>query len=224
MSKLKKFLVNTLWANYLTEDEYNLILSKSNIRKHKEGSYIFHEGDIVDHWIGVIEGIVKLGSISKNGKVVAFTYVSDGGWFGEGSLLKQEPRKYDAVALIDTEIACIPIDLFMSILDKNISFNRYLIDQINERLGQLITMLESERTSNPEVRVSECLSLLYNKQLYPSTDVQLNISQEEIAQLCGLSRQHVNGALHSLEKRGWLKVNFGSVTIIEIGKLKKIAD
>lgn len=78
------------------------------------------------------------------GKAATLTGVPTGGWFGEGSLLKSEPRRYDAVALRDCRIALTPRATFTRLLDSSIAFNRFLLEQLNERLAQFIAMLEYE--------------------------------------------------------------------------------
>ncbi len=84
------------------------------------------KGEIVDAWTGVIEGLVKMSSVSAAGKSVTFTGVGAGGWFGEGSLLKSEARKYDIVALRDTRMAWMPRSTFDWLLSTSIAFNRFL--------------------------------------------------------------------------------------------------
>jgi CRP/FNR family cyclic AMP-dependent transcriptional regulator len=181
---------------------------------------VCRRGDRVDAWTGVIWGLVKLGSASPEGKLVTYTGVTAGGWFGEGSLLKDEPRRYDAVALRDTRIAYIPRTTFHSLLDESIPFNRFIMDQLNARLGQMISMLEHERLASPDARLAHCLASLFNPQLYPGTSADLRISQEEIGHLSGLSRQRVNRGLHALEKKGILRVQFGGVTVTNLGGLR----
>jgi CRP-like cAMP-binding protein len=90
-----------------------------------------------------------MSSVSAAGKSVTFTGVGPGGWFGEGSLLKGEPRKYDIVALRDTRMAWMPRSTFDWLLGSSIAFNRYLLLQLNERLGQFIGLVEYARCSSP---------------------------------------------------------------------------
>lgn len=77
-------------------------------RRHQGGSVIMRKGETVETWTGVIEGLVKINVVSPLGKTATFTGVGPGGWFGEGSLLTDEARKYDVVALRDRRIAWMP--------------------------------------------------------------------------------------------------------------------
>jgi CRP-like cAMP-binding protein len=107
--------------------------------------FVCRKGEPVDHWFGVIDGLAKMSSDWASGKTASYTGIAAGGWFGEGSMLKQEPRRYDVIALRDTHVACMKRETFHWLLDHSIPFNRFIINQINERLGLFIGLLESER-------------------------------------------------------------------------------
>ena len=101
------------------------------------------KGEPVDYWMGIINGLGKMASHWTTGKTTSLTGISSGGWFGEGSLLKKEPRRYDVMAIRETRVAFMSRSTFYWLMDHSIPFNRYLIAQINERLGQFIGMLEN---------------------------------------------------------------------------------
>ncbi|HQY28523.1 MAG TPA: Crp/Fnr family transcriptional regulator [Burkholderiaceae bacterium] len=188
------------------------------------GGFVCRKGEPVEHWIGVVTGLVKISSVSLEGKSVTFTGVAPGGWFGEGSMLKDEPRRYDAVALRDSRIALMPRSTFQWLLDTSIAFNRYLLIQLNERLGQFIGTVEIDRLLGPDARVARCLAQLFNPHLYPGLGLKLEISQGEIGYLTGLSRQRVNQALRRLESEGLLKVDYGAVTVLSLDGLREFDD
>lgn len=220
---LDSLLTTSTWTHGLSADEMEVVRKTITERSVRAGGYVCRRGDAVEHWFGVIEGFVKLCSNSQGGRAVTFTCVASGGWFGEGSLLKDEPRRFDAIALRDTRSACLPRATFLWLLENSMAFNRFLVNQLNERLGQFVAMLEFERTLAPDIRVARCLSVLFNPLLYPRTGPRLAISQEEIASLCGLSRQTVNQALHALERQGWLRVDFRGITVTDLHGLQTFA-
>jgi CRP-like cAMP-binding protein len=190
-------------------------------RRFSGGTVVMRRGETVEAWTGVIEGLVKMSSVSAAGKSVTFTGVGPGGWFGEGSLLKNEARKYDIVALRDTRIAWMPRSTFDWLLGSSIAFNRFLLLQLNERLGQFIGLVEYERMLEPDARVARCLAEMFNPHLYPGHRNELEISQEEIGYLCGVSRQRVNQALQTLARAGLLEVDYGRVRILDLASLKR---
>ncbi|MBL8386384.1 MAG: winged helix-turn-helix domain-containing protein, partial [Burkholderiales bacterium] len=91
----------------------------------------------------------------------------------------------------------------------------------NERLGQFIGIVENDRMLEPDARVARALAQLFNPLLYPGTATQLQLSQEEIGLLSGVSRQRANQALQVLEKAGLLKVEYGGVRVLDVEGLKR---
>ena len=222
MPQLLTTLEATAWGRTLSPAEMQTVLAETVRRDVAAGAYVCRKGEPVEAWIGVLDGVVKISSISAEGKPVSFSGVPAGGWFGEGSLLKPaEPRLYDVVALRDSRIAFMPRATFMRLLDSSIAFNRFLLNQINERLGQFIATVENDRLLEPDARVARTLAQLFNPLLFPGTAAQLQLSQEEIGLLSGVSRQRANQALQVLEKAGLLTVEYGGVRVLDVAGLKR---
>jgi CRP/FNR family transcriptional regulator, cyclic AMP receptor protein len=224
MPTLREMLVAAPWARALPDERLARIEGDTIVRDCPAGSLVCRRGERVEHWIGVVEGLVKMASASASGKPISFTGIGTGGWFGEGSLLKDEPRRYDIVALRDSRIAYMPKATFMALLDESVAFNRYLLLQLNERLGQFIGLVEHDRLLGPDARLARGLAALFNPQLYPGSRSTLPISQEELGQLVGLSRQRVNQSLQVLEQQGLLRVDYGAVTVLDLPRLRDYED
>ena len=220
MATLDDLLAASLWTRDLDADTRARIGAELAERRVPAGGYVCRKGEPVEHWVGVIEGLLKLSNVSPSGKAVTLTGVPALGWFGEGSLLKDEPRRYDAVALRDSRVALMPRATFQWLLDTSIAFNRFLLMQLNERLALFISMLEHERLLDTDARVARCLASLFNPILYPGVGQRIAISQEEIGFLSGVSRQRVNQALQVLEKEGLVAVEYGGLTILDLERLR----
>jgi CRP-like cAMP-binding protein len=209
------------WACGLTADELALARQGMIERSIPAGGFICRQGEPVLCWIGVIDGLAKMSSDWVTGKTASYAGIPSGGWFGEGSLMKTEARRYDVIALRDTRIVCMKRETFRWLLDHSIAFNHAIIEQINERLGQFISLLESERLHDTDTRVARCLSIMFNPVLYPGQNANLSISQEEIGHLAGVSRQRVNRSLKILEDAGFLHVEYGGLTILDLDGLRR---
>jgi CRP-like cAMP-binding protein len=210
----------SLWAQSLTPQQLQLVDSTLQERRVPAGGYACRKGEPVEHWVGIVDGLVKMTSLSPTGKLTTFTGLPEGAWFGEGSLLKDEPRRYDVVALRDSRIALMPRTTFNALLDGSIAFNRFLLIQLNERLGQFIGQIEYDRLLNVEARVARCLAAMFNPHLYPATRREVQISQEEIGYLSDLSRQRVNQALKALEQAALLRVEYGRIVVLDLPGLR----
>jgi CRP-like cAMP-binding protein len=160
----------------------------------------------------------------RTGRSVSFTGIPAGGWFGEGSLLKEEPRRYEAIALRDSVVAYVPRATFMLLLESSVTFNRFILTQLNERLGQFIGMVERDRALAPEARLATELAALFNPKLYPGNRTQLPVSQQELAELVGLSRQRVNRALKQLASAGLIRVDYRGVEVLDLRALMTYSD
>lgn len=220
-TSIKDMLGKSIWARSLTGEQLARVQAEIFSRKIPAGGFVCHKGDPVSHWIGVHEGLLKMSSVSPEGKTVSFAGMANGGWLGEGSLLKDEPRKYDVVALRDSELLYMPKATYLWLLDNSIPFNRFLVTQLNERLGLFISLVEYDRMLEPDARVARCLAALFNPYLNPGIGLELQISQEEVGNLSGASRQRANQALQVLEKAGLLKVDYGSITILDLEGLRQ---
>jgi CRP/FNR family transcriptional regulator, cyclic AMP receptor protein len=209
------------WTRVLTPEQLARVERDVTTQEFPAGAIIERKGELAQVWIGVIAGLVKISVGNAEGKLASLTGVPAGGWIGEGSLLKRERRRYDVVALRDSVIARLPAPTFEWLLDSSLAFNRYLLDQLNERVAQFIGKAEHDRLLNPDARVARCLAELFNPLLYPGMGMRLAITQEELGYLGRVSRQRANQALRTLEAAGLLKVEYGAVRVLDLDGLKR---
>jgi len=212
------------WSAELTEEEIERTRRGITEKAFAKGAYICHKGDKLDSWTGVISGLVRLGTVSQKGKTVTLAGMRSGGWFGEGSVLKKEPRQYDLVALRDVRLAMMGSATFFWLFENSVGFNRFLVRQFNERIGQFIALVEFDRSLDATGRVARNIAWLCNPVLVPKADSHLDITQEEIGLISGVSRQAVNGALKELEQKKFLRVGHGGITILDLDALSRYED
>jgi CRP-like cAMP-binding protein len=222
--RLARLLAVSAWARTLDPEARRRVEAETLVRRVPKGGYICRRDEPADYWMGIVDGLGKMTNTSANGKVTTFCGVTTGGWFGEGTILKGERRRYDVVALRDSEVAYMPQPTFMWLLDTSIDFNRFLLVQLNERLGQFIGMVEYDRLLGPDARVAHCLAALFHPTLAPGMEPLIKISQEEIGHLAGLSRQRVNLALKVLEAAGLVRLEYGGVAVLDLEGLKTFGE
>lgn len=208
------------WLELLKPDEYRPVVAALKVGDALPGDFVCRAGRPVTYWFGVVEGLLKMSSDSEQGSTMTFTGVPPGGWFGEGTALKREKYRYNMQALRKSIVAGLPVDTFHWLLDHSIGFNRFVMNQLNERLAQFIAAREIDRMSNPDLRVARSLAALFNPVLYPGVGELLRITQQELAYLVGLSRQRVNEALAALEAQGTIRVEYGGVRILDLQALR----
>jgi CRP/FNR family transcriptional regulator, cyclic AMP receptor protein len=208
------------WFSLLKDSEQTRIESQLVVSDPMPGDYVCRMGRQATYWFGVVEGLLKMSTDSASGRTITFTGVPPGGWFGEGTAIKRETYRYNIMALRRSVVAGLPIDTFHWLLDNSIGFNRFVMNQLNERLAQFIEAREIDRSTDPDVRVARNLATLFNPTLYPGVGELLRITQQELAYLVGLSRQRVNVALNRLEEQGAIRIEYGGMRVLNITALR----
>jgi CRP/FNR family cyclic AMP-dependent transcriptional regulator len=203
------------WLPALTPGEREKACDDLIVTETLVGETICRIGKPASYWFGLVDGLLKMSNDDSQGPVITFTGVAPGGWFGEGTVLKREVYRYNIQALRKSRVAGLPADSFHWLIEHSLGFNRFVMLQLNERLGQFIAAREIDRLSNPDLRVARSLASLVNPLLYPSVGEVLRITQQELAYLVGLSRQRVNEALATLEAQGVIRVEYGGLRVLD---------
>ena len=213
-------LDNIPWLHLLLPRARQRAIDDLSIGDALPGNLVCRVGRPVTYWFGVVSGLLKMSTDSIDGQTMTFTGMPPGGWFGEGTVLKREAYRYNIQALRKSVVAGLPVDTFHDLLDSSIGFNRFVMNQLNERLAQFIAAREIDRMTNPDLRVARNLAALFNPALYPGVGQVLRITQQELAYLVGLSRQRVNQALIALDQRNIIRVEYGGLRILDLPALR----
>ena len=208
------------WIHLLAPSERQRAVDDLRIADASPGDYVCRMGRPVTYWFGVVDGLLKMSTDNEQGQTMTFTGVPPGGWFGEGTAMKRESYRYNIQALRKSLVAGLHVDTFHWLLDHSIGFNRFVMNQLNERLGQFIAAREIDRLTNPDIRVARSLAALFNPVLYPGVGELLSITQQELAYLVGLSRQRVNEALTALAAQGSIRVEYGGLRVLDLSALR----
>jgi len=204
----RQFLHAQPWFAGLPPAERETLTAHVRPLQVRKGALLLQQGDLDGGWYAVLCGLVMLESEADGQRRSAFMGVPDGEWFGEGTALKNEPRRYNVVALRDSWLLQLPQADFQRLQASDLGFNRHLVAHLNMRLGQAMTLIETGRMRSPEHRVALYLS----REFWRSTR-RLHLTQEELGHLVGLSRQTVNRALRSLAGLGIVSLDLARVQI-----------
>ena len=211
------------WLHALDADEQAAATRDLKVVEVAPGELLCRVGRPATFWFGVIDGLLKMSGDTARGVPITFTGVPPGGWFGEGTVIKREAYRYNIQALRKTVLAGLGVETFHWLLDRSVPFNRFITNQLNERLGQFIAAREIDRMSDADARVARSLAALFHPVLYPGVGTLLRITQQELGYLVGLSRQRVNEALRALQAGGCIRIEYGGVRVIDIDALRRVA-
>jgi CRP/FNR family transcriptional regulator, cyclic AMP receptor protein len=214
-------LARVPWWALLDEAQRERVAADMQVAVAEPGEMMCRIGRPATLWFGVVEGLLKMSNDSAMGAPLTFTGVPSGAWFGEGTLLKRESYRYNIEVLRKSVVAGLPIATFEWLLERSIPFNRYLMNQLNERLSQFIGAREIDRLTDPDTKVARSLGALFHPVLYPGVGEVLRITQQELGYLVGLSRQRVNEALTRLQANGWIRVEYGGVRVLDLAALQR---
>ena len=208
------------WLRLLQADERQRIAPQLVVSDLLPGDHVCRVGKPVTYWFGVLSGLLKMSTDNESGQTMTFTGIPPGGWFGEGTAIKREVYRYNIQALRPSLVAGMPVDTFHWLIDHSLGFNRFIMQQLNERLGQFIAAREMDRMTNPELRLARHLAALFNPVLFSGVGEVLRITQQELAYLVGLSRQRVNEALRVLEDNQLIRIEYGGLRILDLDGLR----
>jgi CRP-like cAMP-binding protein len=210
------------WLRSLDAEEREAAIDDLKVVRVDTGELLCRVGRPVTYWFGVIDGFLKMSNDNAESMPITFTGLPPGGWFGEGTVIKREVYRYNIKAVRSSLVAGLSVSTFHWLLDRSIPFNRFIIQQLNERLGQFIGARETDRMINVDARVARSLGALFHPVLYPGVAGLLRITQQELGYLIGLSRQRVNEALNVLQDRGLIRIEYGGVRVLDLEGLRRV--
>jgi CRP-like cAMP-binding protein len=190
------------------------------------GEAIFHEGDPGDRLYVIVEGKIKLGRASGDGRENLLAILGPGEMFGELSLFDPGPRNAAGTAVADTVLLGVGSEDLDEWLRGRPEVARHLLRALARRLRRTNEALADLVFSDVPGRVAKALLDLSERFGRPTDDglrVAHDLTQEELAQLVGASRETVNKALADFASRGWLRLEARAVVLLDVDRLRKRA-
>jgi CRP-like cAMP-binding protein len=192
-------------------------------RRVPRGTTIFAKGDPGSGLMGVVVGSVKVSVASADGKDVVLNVFREGDVFGEIALLDGRPRTADATAMSDCELVVIERRDFVPFLSSNPDVTLKLIEILCSRLRHTSEQVQDVTFLNLPARLAKTLLELTAAKESAEPKRKLAITQREISQMIGRSRESTNKQLRAWVKRGWVRLERGGVTVLAPEKLAALA-
>ena len=209
------------------DDEAAAALSSSMVEyRMRRGEVLFHEGDSGDRLYVVTEGKVKLGRTSADGRENLLAILGPGQMFGELSLFDPGPRSATVTAVTDCTLQSLGQDELGRWLNGRPEVAKGLLAQLAGRLRRTNDVVADLVFSDVPGRVAKALldlSSRFGRVADDGVHVHHDLTQEELAQLVGASRETVNKALADFASRGWLRLEARSVVLMDVDRLKRRA-
>ena len=220
MTTLETFVRKAIWSRDLGDEELERACKGVIEKSFAKGAYVCHRGDRLDYWTGVIDGLVKVRTISRGGKPMTFAGVAGGAWFGEGSVLKDEARQYDIAAFRDTRLAMMNRATFFWLYENSMASPASWCANSTSALGS--SSRPSSLTASP-VRAPVSLAICpgYSIQCFTRRSAtEIAISQEELGCLPAFRAPLSNRALQELTDEGLIETVHGSIRVLDFPRLR----
>ena len=195
-----------------------------NLVKLRKGQSLFKEGDDGDHLFVVSSGKVKLGTKSVDGRENLLMILGPGDMFGELSLFDSGPRTATATAVTDSKLLALGQDKVIPWVKEHPEVSLQLLARLASRLRRTNEVVGDLVFSDVPGRVAKALidlGVKFGDKRTEGLFVNHDLTQEELAQLVGASRETVNKALADFAQRGWLRLEARSVMILDYERLLK---
>ena len=190
------------------------------------GERLFGEGDDGDCLYVVLDGKIKLTRAAPDGRENLLSVIGPGEMFGELSLFDPRPRTASASAITDARLAALAHDKLLIWLTGRPEVALHLLRALAQRLRRANDVMADLVFTDVPGRVAKQLLDLagrFGEQQDDGLHVNHDLTQEELAQLVGASRETVNKALADFAARGWLQISARSVLILDPERLRKRA-
>jgi CRP/FNR family cyclic AMP-dependent transcriptional regulator len=192
-------------------------------RSFKRGQSIFAKGDPGTSLFAICAGSVKISVPSLSGKDAIFNVLGEGDIFGEIALLDGQPRTADAVALGDCELLVIERRDFLPVVQNHPEIALKLIEVLCARLRHSSEQVEDVMFLDLPGRLAKTLLRLSERANHLRKDHKVPITQREIGQIIGMSRESTNKQLRSWEEHKWVRLERGGIVVLAPDALAAIA-
>jgi CRP-like cAMP-binding protein len=192
-------------------------------RKVTKGATIFSKGDAGTGLLGVLSGAVKVSIASAEGKDIVLNVFHEGEIFGEIALLDGRPRTADATAMSNCDLAVIERRDFVPFLQDHPDVTLKFIEILCARLRRTSEQVQDLTFLNLPTRLAKTLIQLAVEDDGSTAKRKVTITQREISQMIGRSRESTNKQLRVWAKRGWIKLERGGVSVLAPAKLAAVA-
>ncbi|WP_151526378.1 Crp/Fnr family transcriptional regulator [Serinicoccus kebangsaanensis] len=210
----------------LDDETADQLMDSMTPRRLARGDVVFHEGDPGDSLYVITRGKVKLAKAASDGRESLLSVLGPGEMFGELSLFDPGPRLTTAHVVSDTEFISLGNDALRSFLEQHPEVAMQMLAGLAHRLRKTNEGLSDLVFTDVPGRVAKALLDLsdrFGKRSESGLLVAHDLTQEELAQLVGASRETVNKALADFAQRGWVTLGAKAVTLIDVDRLRRRA-
>ncbi|MBL8350192.1 MAG: Crp/Fnr family transcriptional regulator [Burkholderiaceae bacterium] len=217
------------WFAGLSARLRQAILARARVQHVRRGTCLVQRGAIATDWVGVAGGALALGTSWRDGRAFTLSLLGPGDWYGDIALIDNSPVDLDIVAQVHSTVLVVPRDALRELLQAETELRGALLQLDCRRLRHMFRRLEELQTLPLSQRVALKLQRLVRQFGRPAADgsavqqIDLTLTQGDLAGLLCASRQRINGVLRQLQGLGILGCSHGRIEVLNPTRLADVA-
>jgi CRP-like cAMP-binding protein len=221
----KELLRAGKWFKGLADDFQDALLAAANVRNYKSGETVFTRGDACLGLCGTLEGSIRVGGSTEEGEETVLVFAEPPTWFGEISIVDDGPMTHDAIADRESLLVHVPPPALAALLKAKPERWRDIARLMAMKVRLLFTGMEELALLPTSMLLAR--RLVHMTEGYGGWDDRsarvLQVSQEQLATMLGVSRQTVNQVLKELEAKKLVRPSYGGIEILDLAGLRREA-
>jgi len=209
----------------LGADDVATLRGRGVLRTFKRGQAIVHERQIADRVVILHSGRAKVVVATPSGRDVILAFADPGEIVGELAALDHEPRSASVVALEDVEALCLSVDDFRTFVADHPAASLALMRSLSRRLryadSKLVGFAASGVLERTATRLLE-LCERFGEDADGAIEIDLPLTQDELAGWAGASLDSVTRALHTMRSMRWIETRRRAIRVLDVDALRRI--
>lgn len=211
------------WFRELPARLQDDIVERCVVRKVPAWARVYSAGDGPAGMFAVLSGEIRLVHHSHSGKYAFYALMRPGAWFGALSELDGRARFTDAIASTETTVLQLGHAAFQSLYADNPAARDAFVGLLCRNLRTTLSMLVEHHSLPPRQQVAQILLSVFTRpDGAQASDAGLDLTQEALAAMAGVSRQTVNKVLHQFSDEGLIRVQYGRIVPLDLHALDSI--
>lgn len=224
---IRTALTSNAWFAALPEDVRDEVTARLRLRTARSGETIFARGARPDGIFAVIEGIVRVSGVARDGRETVLDFYGVGEWFGETATLSGEPRYFSAAADGDALVAHLRLADTEELLASRPAFSRAMLALEARRIVILLHALEQYSVLPMEQRLAARLLMLagrFGKQTPRGLEITIELTHDTLARLIGSSRPRITRMLNRWRQAALIEHHYGHIVLRDLPQLRRLPE
>ena len=220
-----KKVIENEWFGEIPEELSAILAHEAMPRSLVDGELLHAKGDAAEGVYLVVSGRVRFSTFGLDGQEMLQTYYEPGNWFGEVSALDDKARIHDAVVVGDTKLLLLPKVRFLALLEEHPELYPHIVNMLCRKIRIILDEYHDAVFVPLHARLAKKLlelAKVYGQKKDDGCLIDFPLPQDELCLMVHGSRQRVNKILNVWKSKGWIQINYGKITLIDIPSLEEV--